>query len=83
MPNVHCPRCGADMNTQFHWYVRGSEIVFVACRCGPLAVVEGERVTWYYPQAWLLDLARKPAVVDALVDEALSKYIIAHPEARS
>ena len=83
-----CPLCGTEMVRD--WVARGGHLVaynahrpaadIYRCPCGPLAVVEGDRVEWYYPQAWLLELARKPAVTDALVDEAIGAYRAAHPK---
>ena len=90
MPDaIVCPRCGTDirddehliayLETEFH--PRDDRDIY-RCGCGPLAVVEGYGVAWYYPQAWLLELARKPAVADALVDEAIEAYRADHPEVR-
>ena len=86
MPDVRCPRCGTDLLAEGERYLAAEDDMrytrVFACSCGPLAVVEGDRVAWYYPQAWLLELARKPAVADALVDEAIEAYRADHPEVR-
>lgn len=56
MPDLRCPRCGTDLSDDEH-LVAFLEDEFHLCNdtdvhrcpCGPLAVVEGERVTWYAP----------------------------------
>ena len=56
MPDVKCPRCRTDLHDHgaIAWPVEmddpGRAIYRCATDgCGPLAVVEGDQVTWYYP----------------------------------
>lgn len=56
MPDVTCPRCRTDLHDHgaIAWPVEmddpGRAIYRCATDgCGPLAVVEGDQVTWFYP----------------------------------
>lgn len=101
MPDVKCPRCGAAMVRD--WPGRGGHLLaynvihsdnapgadIYRCPCGPLVVVEGDRVAWYYPadpslgalldKAWLALETRDGT---GTAKDAIDTYYAAHPEAR-
>ena len=47
---LKCPRCTTDLNVgDGRWYAPDESVTVYECPCGPLAVLEGAHVTWYYP----------------------------------
>lgn len=84
-----CPRCNTDLLLADSYLLFDSgfpdepDKYVYRCPCGPLCVVEGESVKWYYPRAWLKALGRLPRVQDALIDEAADSYRRRRTESRS
>lgn len=73
MPDLRCPRCGSPSGSlamiglhEEHGVLPGgigsrADRLIYRCSCGPLAVVEGESVTWYAPMD---EVKRLESIVD-------------------
>ena len=68
MPDLRCPRCGNKPVLFGTWGDPESppDRDFYRCPCGPLCVVEGERVTWYAPMEETHRLRDAIAAIEAL-----------------
>lgn len=74
MPDLHCPRCGTNLRTTptEHLIAYAEDESFCPdadvyrCPCGPLALVEGESVTWYAPMAEAVSDGERAAIIAAM-----------------